>query len=267
MSAMRLRRLQADFDKVSEYIRRHPRLKIIQTDGEPPERYQLEYRIRSLRQVNDELVPIKSHLVEIALPRNYPRVPPQCRMLSPVFHPNIAPHAICVGDHWSAGEPLASLVARIGEMLAYQSYNVKSPLNGEAARWVEQHLDELPLDPVSLLIEETETTAPAPVTAATRSVEATVESPIEPPVAEVAPPVRRPVRSAPLPDWPPAQPVAAQPRVVRELEVVEVVAEPKVVNVSCPGCETSYRITLRPGLRRARCKNCQTVFDLPTDQA
>ena len=48
----------------------------------------------------EDLVEIKSHLVEIALPRNYPRVPPQCRMLTPVFHPNIAPHAICVGDHW-----------------------------------------------------------------------------------------------------------------------------------------------------------------------
>src|SRR5579872_2129886 len=78
-------------------------------------------------------------------------MPPQCRMLTPVFHPNIAPHAICVGDHWSAGEPIGSIVARIGEMLAYQSYNTKSPLNGEAARWVEQHLEELPLDKVSML--------------------------------------------------------------------------------------------------------------------
>ena len=259
MSAMRLRRLQADFEKLSDYVRRHPRLKIIQSEGEPPERYQLEYRIRSLRQVSEELVVAKSHLVEIALPRNYPRVPPQCRMLSPVFHPNIAPHAICVGDHWSAGEPLASLVARIGEMLAYQSYNVKSPLNGEAARWVEQHLDELPLDPVSLLVEESE----APATTATKEEEPPPPAPPRP--AEVAAPVRRAVRPAPLPDWPPAQNVAAA-RSREPIEVVpeiEVVVEPKVVTLSCPGCASTYRITLRPGLRRARCKNCQTVFDLP----
>ena len=43
---------------------------------------------------------------------------------------------------------------RIGEMLAYQSYNVNSPLNGEAARWVEQNKHRLPLDPVSMLPEE-----------------------------------------------------------------------------------------------------------------
>ncbi|MBC8115922.1 MAG: hypothetical protein H7062_16165, partial [Candidatus Saccharimonas sp.] len=154
MSTVRLRRLAADYNQLEDYARRHPRLRLIQFDGDPPERYQIEYRLRSLRQVDGELLNIKSHIVEIVLPRSYPRVPPQCRMLTPVFHPNIAPHAICVGDHWSAGESLKSIVVRIGEILAYQSYNVKSPLNGEAARWVEQHEDELPLDTVSLLVEE-----------------------------------------------------------------------------------------------------------------
>src|SRR5205085_1162168 len=51
-----------------------------------------------------------------------------------------------VGDHWAAGETLERLVVRIGEMLAFQSYNVKSPLNGEAARWVAEHGDKVPLD-------------------------------------------------------------------------------------------------------------------------
>ena len=39
-------------------------------------------------------------------------------------------------------------------MISFQSYNVKSPLNGEAARWVADNLDQLPLDPVSMLVEE-----------------------------------------------------------------------------------------------------------------
>ena len=150
MSTVRLRRLQADYDKLREYITRHPRLQLIQAEGTPPERYQLEYRIRGLRQTADDLSVVKSHMVEIALPVSYPRLPPQCRMLTPVFHPNIAPHAICIGDHWSPGEPLWSIVARIGEMIAYQSYNTKSPLNGAAARWAEQNLHRLPLQSVDL---------------------------------------------------------------------------------------------------------------------
>jgi predicted Zn finger-like uncharacterized protein len=163
MSTVRLRRLKADSAKLQEYARRHPRVRIVQMDGDPPERYQLEYRINSLRMVGGELQPVQSHLVEITLPLNYPRLPPQCRMLSPVFHPNIAPHAICVGDHWGAGESLESLIIRIGEMLAYQSYNVKSPLNGEAARWVEENKHRVPLDPVSMLPEEDQTATTPPV--------------------------------------------------------------------------------------------------------
>ena len=154
MSAVRLRRLQADFQQVRAFTERHPRVQLIQTAGDPPERYQLQYQIQSLRQKGDELLEADTHLVEIALLRNYPRTPPQCRMLTPIFHPNIAPHAICIGDHWSAGEPLCSIVARIGELIAYQSYNTKSPLNGEAARWVSENLDRLPLDPISMVVDD-----------------------------------------------------------------------------------------------------------------
>src|SRR5947208_8975510 len=119
MSIVRLKRLQADYQKLQDYVRRHPRVRLVQADGNPPERYQLSYQVKSLRQAGDGLVEVDEHLVEVALPRNYPRVPPQCRMLTPVFHPNIAPHAICIGDHWTAGQSLPSIVARIGEMLAY----------------------------------------------------------------------------------------------------------------------------------------------------
>ncbi len=166
MSTVRLRRLQSDYEKLQDYVRRHPRIQLLNTEGNPPEAYQLEYRLRSLRRVDDDLKEVKSHQVEIQLPGSYPRLPPLCRMLTPIFHPNIAPHAICIGDHWSAGEPLWGIVARIGEMIAYQSYNTKSPLNGEAARWVAENEDRLPLDPVSMIVEDSaesdEETAPEP---------------------------------------------------------------------------------------------------------
>ena len=99
---------------------------------------------------NDMLAEKDSHLVEIFLTLGYPRQAPQCRMLTPIFHPNIAPHAVCIGDHWSAGESLSALLVRIGEMLTFQSYNTKSPLNGAAARWAEQNLHRLPLQSVDL---------------------------------------------------------------------------------------------------------------------
>ncbi|MBW3539872.1 MAG: ubiquitin-conjugating enzyme E2 [Planctomycetes bacterium] len=231
MSAVRLRRLQADHQKLAEYIERHPRLRLLAAEGEPPERYKVEYQIRSLRQVDERLKIVETHLVEISLPRNYPRTPPQCRMLSPIFHPNIAPHAICVGDHWSAGEPLWSIVARIGEMLAYQSYNTKSPLNGEAARWVDEHLDRLPLDAVSLMVEEA--------------------SPHERAVPAPPPRARR---------QPSARPTSAESS--SDIQLVEAKDSGEFLQFDCPECGTRYRVPANTTARRARCKRCRTIITI-----
>ena len=148
---VRERRLRADQEMVAMAFAQHPHIRIVEALGDPPERYRIEYRVRGLVMQNDTLAEKDSHLVEIFLTLGYPRQAPQCRMLTPVFHPNIAPHAVCIGDHWSAGESLRALVVRIGEMLTFQSYNIKSPLNGAAARWAEQNLHRLPLQSVDLM--------------------------------------------------------------------------------------------------------------------
>ena len=87
------------------------------------------------------------HVVEIKLVGDYPRMGPKCKMLTPVFHPNIVPATICVGDHWTAGERLVDLTVRIGEMIAYQAYNIQSPLDAEAAMWADLNQQVLPTDP------------------------------------------------------------------------------------------------------------------------
>ncbi len=152
MTPSRLRRLQADQDSMTRAFTGHPRIRILKATGEPPERYEVEFRVRGLVPVdeNDRPQVRTLHRAEIFLPQDYPRRPPFCRMTTPVFHPNIDPQKICIGDHWSAGQSLADLVTRIGEMLCFQSYNVKSPLNGQAAAWAEQNMAQLPLDRVDL---------------------------------------------------------------------------------------------------------------------
>lgn len=151
--SVRLRRLAHDYECVKRLVRRHPKIEIEGVSGNPPDRYRLVLKVRSLRREAMGIQVVDQHRVEINLPGTYPRDPPYCRMLTPVFHPNIEPHAICVGDHWSAGESLENLILRIGEMLAFQCYNVKSPLNGEAARWVEEHVAELPVDPEAFFVD------------------------------------------------------------------------------------------------------------------
>jgi predicted Zn finger-like uncharacterized protein len=248
MSTVRLRRLTADNAKLQDYVRRHPRVRLIQKEGDPPERYQLEYRIKSLRMVGTELQVVQSHIVEVALPLNYPRTPPQCRMLSPVFHPNIAPHAICVGDHWGAGESLESIVIRIGEMLAYQSYNVKSPLNGEAARWVEQNKHRIPLDPVSLLPEGERRETAAKQDSSVHSVPESNH--------RVAPEATSQVNVVPAPTAPSSSNGNR-----------EAAASPSLrIHVKCPGCAADYRVP--PDLigKNVRCKKCEQTFSCVAQQ-
>lgn len=147
----RLRRLQSDSDLVARLFAANPRIRLVATQGTPPDRYVFEVQVRGLVPDGDEsFTEGAAHQVEIYLPADYPRRPPFCRMLTPVYHPNIDPQKICIGDHWSAGQSLPQMVVRIAEMLCYQSYNLKSPLNAAAAAWAENNLASLPLDRVDL---------------------------------------------------------------------------------------------------------------------
>jgi len=151
MTSARLRRLKADQERVNAIFVNHPYVRLVASEGNPPDRYTFEFKISSLVPTTGENFGVSGvHKAEVFLPVDYPRQPPFCRMLTPVFHPNIDPAKICIGDHWSAGQSLAQLVCRIGEMLCYQSYNTKSPLNAKAAAWAEENVERLPLEKTDL---------------------------------------------------------------------------------------------------------------------
>ena len=40
---------------------------------------------------------------------------------------------------------------------------------------------------------------------------------------------------------------------------------PAMRTVKCPRCGAPYRIHFKSGIRRARCQNCQNVFELPIE--
>lgn len=144
---MRVRRLRADAQLMTQTFDGSGPIRLKEAIGDPAETYRLEYHVRGLeRGKSDKPILRDSHLVEIQLTSDYPRLSPRCRMLTPIFHPNIDTSTICVGDYWTAGERLVDLVVRIGEMISYQAYNIKSPLDGEAAMWADLHADQIPID-------------------------------------------------------------------------------------------------------------------------
>jgi ubiquitin-protein ligase len=147
VSSPRLRRLRLDHERLKARFRDWPSVQITGHAGIPPEQYQVTYRLKGLFVTPDgRVVERDEHIAEINLSLGYPRRAPQCKMLTPIFHPNFDESSICIGDFWAASEGLDDLVIRIGRMIAYQEYNIKSPLNGLAARWAAQNANRLPVD-------------------------------------------------------------------------------------------------------------------------
>jgi ubiquitin-protein ligase len=149
---VRVRRLMADAEQLRAAFPKGGVIELLDAAGEPPEKYRLRYHVGGLVPGKSDDTPLAAerHDVEIDLPADYPRIAPLCRMLTPSFHPNIDTSSICVGDHWAAGERLVDLCVRIGEMLAYQAYNIRSPLNAKAAMWADLNPQRLPTDPRDL---------------------------------------------------------------------------------------------------------------------
>ena len=147
MLSPRIRRLKLDHDQMVQKFAGWPLIQITGTAGMPPEVYRFAYNIKGLFVAsNGEIQERAQHHLEVNLSLGYPRRAPQCRMLTPVFHPNFDDSTVCIGDFWAASEGLDDLIIRIGRMIAYQEYNTKSPLNGLAAKWAEQHTRFFPVD-------------------------------------------------------------------------------------------------------------------------
>jgi len=172
MLSPRVRRLKLDYETLVQRLAGWPLIQISGTAGLPPEVYRFTYKVKGLYvSPAGDILERDTHEMEANLSLGYPRRAPQCRMLTPIFHPNFDDSTVCIGDFWAASEGLDDLVFRIGRMIAYQEYNTKSPLNGFAAKWAAEHSSLLPIDSRTM-------SPPAPRTADGPSLE--VPSPANP---------------------------------------------------------------------------------------
>jgi ubiquitin-protein ligase len=147
MASPRTRRLKLDYEMLQKRFAHWPPIQMTGSAGLPPEAYRFTYALKGIYVgEGGEILERNLHVLEVNLSLEYPRRPPHCRMLTPVFHPNFDDASVCIGDFWAASEGLDDLVVRIGRMIAYQEYNTRSPLNGLAAKWAAEHQDLLPID-------------------------------------------------------------------------------------------------------------------------
>jgi len=147
----RLRRLRLDSEKIFNCFSGSTAITIVEASGYPPEKYTIEYKIRGVyADASGKIHERDTHRLEINLSLGYPRRAPQCKMVTPIFHPNFDETSVCIGDFWAPSEGLDDLIIRIGRMIAYQEYNIKSPLNGLAAKWADNNSSQLPVDNTEL---------------------------------------------------------------------------------------------------------------------
>jgi ubiquitin-protein ligase len=188
MLSPRIRRLKLDHDSLLKRFSGWPLVRIVGTAGMPPELYRFQYLVRGLYVAPDgAILERNDHLLEVNLSLGYPRRAPQCRMLTPVFHPNFDDSSVCIGDFWAASESLDDLIIRIGRMISYQEYNTKSPLNGLAAKWAAQNSSLLPVDPRPLAppLDQPVEEPNLPIPASPQAVAASIPHAPSPPAASV----------------------------------------------------------------------------------
>ena len=145
MTSPRLRRLANDYQDLRLRFDGHPFIQVQPVGTVPAEKYRVVYKVPSLR-LNPSNQPIVMNVtvVDFVLPTNYPREKPHAVALEQVFHPNFGEY-VCIADFWSPAQKLGDIILDVGEMLQWQKYNIRSPLNAVAADWAVKHRDELPV--------------------------------------------------------------------------------------------------------------------------
>jgi ubiquitin-protein ligase len=142
---IRTRRLKRDYEKIQSELSASEFAKVTVLAGDPPNHYEVTYRLSGLMwDERSGVVPIDQHVVDIFLPIGYPKKAPHCTMRTPIWHPNIGEY-VCIGDFWSAGVALADIIAHIGDMIQYRSYNLRSPVNKDAAAWAQRNEKSFPV--------------------------------------------------------------------------------------------------------------------------
>jgi ubiquitin-protein ligase len=156
--SVRLRRLAADYEKLRNELAGNPYIKVEPLSGNPPEHYLVTYKVKGLKLDQQQGHPVETnfHQVDIYLTSDYPREMPVCKIRTEIFHPNFSSQKVCIGDNWAAGESMVDVIIQIGQMIQYQSYNPKSPLNAVAARWATENEHLFPISNIDLYQPEPE---------------------------------------------------------------------------------------------------------------
>lgn len=145
--------IQAEFHNSAEIL-------VSAISGDPPNQYEVVYNIPCTTQDEQGNITITlPHTVIISIPFGFPHFPPSCKPKSPIFHPDFDTAAICLSGFWNHDRNIPQLIRHIASMLRGDIYSKNNAFNEQAARWFNDHSDQLPFAdteiPVTKKTEET----------------------------------------------------------------------------------------------------------------
>jgi len=118
-----------------------------------PIKYEVDFHVKSIIGINEDLSPIygDKHTIEIEFPAKFPLETFKAKTLTPIWHPNIkwdgpTKGRICTNNHsFGRGYDIFWLILRIGEIIQYKNYlaeNVRPyPEEPKAAKWVLEYAE------------------------------------------------------------------------------------------------------------------------------
>ncbi|MFH0781511.1 MAG: hypothetical protein V2B20_06095 [Pseudomonadota bacterium] len=134
------------FRQLRESFLSHPAISIIPMKGDPPEQYEIIYKISGFNKSGKEDAKLATdHRIELTIPFGFPHFPPSCKPKSDIYHPDFDPAAICLGDFWQQHSQVADLIIFIGKLINGESYSTSNAFNEEAAAWYQSHSDAFPI--------------------------------------------------------------------------------------------------------------------------
>lgn len=141
-------RLENEWRRLQRSFAYHPHVRVIPLKGDPPEEYQVEYRLKTLvMDADGQLEYTTTGAVHVWIPPNFPHEPPLIRPISALFHPNIIADGINIDRAWTGPtSTLADAIRAVGAMVAFQDYDVDAVWNPTAMEWIRQNPRYVPVD-------------------------------------------------------------------------------------------------------------------------
>ena len=132
--------------QLGEYFLSHSAISIKPIKGDPPEQYEITYKIDGYSKPGkSEPSLTTNHRIELTIPFGFPHFPPSCKPKSDIYHPDFDPAAICLGDFWQQNSQIPDLIIFIGKLINGENYSLTNAFNEDAATWYQRHSDAFPI--------------------------------------------------------------------------------------------------------------------------